>query len=86
MRGPPHLSLVLLHVNLVSEDHEREILGIMRAGLDQELVAPTVQSLERLGAVHVVHEHAAVCTTVECDAEGLEALLASSIPQLREIE
>lgn len=54
----------------------------MRAGLDEELIAPAVERLERFRAVHVVHEDAAVRSTVESDTERLEPFLASSIPQL----
>jgi hypothetical protein len=55
----------------------------MRAGLDKELVAPAVEGLERLGAVDVVDEHAAVRATVESDAERLETLLTRRVPKLK---
>ena len=54
----------------------------MWACLDEELVAPAIERLKGLGTVHVVDEDTAVGTTVERDAERLEALLTSSIPQL----
>lgn len=75
-----YLSLVLLHINLVPQHDEREVLGVMRAGLDKELVAPAVEGLERFRAVHVIHEHATVCATVEGDTERLETLLACGVP------
>lgn len=62
--------------------HEWETLGVHRAGLDQELVSPAVQGVERLGIVDVVDEHAAVGTTVESNPERLESLLTSGIPEL----
>ena len=76
------LSLILLHIDLVAQHDEGEVLGISGASLDEELVPPTVQGLERLGAVDVVNEDAAVCAAVECDTERLESFLAGGIPQL----
>jgi len=76
------LPLILLHIDLVAQYDEGEVLGVPGAGLNEELVPPTVQGLERLGAVDVVNEDAAVCAAVERDTEGLESLLTSSIPQL----
>ena len=64
-----YLALILLHVNLVPKDHKREVLWIMWARLDEELIAPAVQSLKRLRTVDVVHEHTAVRSTVECNTE-----------------
>ena len=78
----PHLSLVLFYINLVAEDDEREVLRVMRARLNKELIPPAVKCLERLGAIHVVHEYAAVCTSIERDAKRLEALLTRGVPQL----
>lgn len=54
----------------------------MRAGLDEELVAPAVECLEGFRAVHVVYKDAAVGATVESNAERLEPFLASGVPQL----
>ena len=79
----PHLPLVLLHINLVAEDDEGEVLGVVRTGLNEEFVAPAVERFEGLGAVHVVDEHTAVCATVEGDTERLEALLTGRVPQLK---
>ena len=76
------LPLILLHIDLVAQHDKREVLGIPGAGLDEEFVPPAVQGLERLGAVDVVNEDAAIRATVECDTEGLESLLACGIPQL----
>lgn len=75
-----YLTLVLLHVNLVSQDNEGEIFRIMWARLDEELIAPTVKCLERLGTVHVVYEDATVGTSVERHTERLEALLTGGVP------
>jgi len=76
------LPLIFLHIDLVAQHDEGEVLGVPGASLDEELVPPTVQSLERFGAVDVVNEDAAVCAAVKRDAERLESLLSSSIPQL----
>ena len=63
------LPLILLHVDLVAQHDEGEVLGVPGAGLDEELVPPTVQGLERLGAVDIVNEDAAVRTAVKRDTE-----------------
>ena len=76
------LPLVLLHINLIAQYNKGEVLWVPGAGLDEEFVPPTVQGLERLGAVYVINEDTAVRTTVERDTEGLESFLTSSIPQL----
>ncbi len=54
----------------------------MGAGLDKELIPPTVQSLERPRAIRIIDEYTAICAKVESDAEGLEPLLAGGILQL----
>ena len=55
----------VLHIDLVSQHDEGEILGISRRSLDQELLTPAIQVFEGFGHVHVEHQHAAVRTTVE---------------------
>ena len=77
-----NLPLVLLHIDLVPQHDEGEVLGVSGAGLDKEFVPPTVQGFERLGAVDVVNKDTAVCAAIERDTKGLEPLLAGSIPQL----
>jgi len=76
------LPLILLHIDLVPQHDEGEVLGIPGASLDEELVPPAVQGLERLGTVDVVNEDTAIRATIERDTEGLESLLTGSIPQL----
>lgn len=71
------------HIHFVPQHHEREAVGVPRAGLDQELVAPGVEGLEGLGRVDVVDEDAAVGAAVEGDAEGLEAFLTGGVPELK---
>lgn len=80
--GLTHLSLILLHINLVPKNNEREVLRIMGTRLDQEFVPPAIEGLKRLGAVHVVYENTAVRAAVECDAKGLESFLTSGVPEL----
>ena len=77
-----YLPLVLFHIDLVAQYNEGEVLGVPGASLNEELVSPAVQGLERLGAVDVVNEDAAVRTAVERDTEGLESFLTSGVPQL----
>jgi hypothetical protein len=43
-----HLSLALLYVNLVAKDNKWKILWVMGTCLNQKLVSPAVQCLERL--------------------------------------
>ena len=78
-----YLSLAVFHVDLVPENNKGEVLRVMWARLDQKLVPPTVQRLEGLQAVHIVDQHAAVCTTIESNTERLKALLTGGVPQLR---
>ena len=54
----------------------------MWARLDEEFVPPAIERLERLGAVDIIDEYATVCSTVECNTEGLEPFLPSGIPEL----
>lgn len=49
--------------------HEREVRRVPWRSLDQELVSPTVERLEALRIVHIVHEHAAVGSAIEGDTE-----------------
>ena len=74
------LPLTLLHINLIAQHDEGEVLRVPGAGLDKELIPPTVQGLERLGAVDVVNEDTAVRAAVERDSERLESFLTSSVP------
>jgi hypothetical protein len=64
-----HLTLALLHIYLVTQDDEGEVLGIVWAGLDKKFIAPTVKSLERFSTVHVVHENTAIRASVEGDTK-----------------
>lgn len=63
------LALVLLHVDLVTQYDKREVFGVMRACLDEELVPPAVEGLEALGTVDVVDEYAAVGTAIKGNAK-----------------
>ena len=45
-RDPTHHSLVLLDIDLVTEDDKWETLWVHWARLNQELVAPAVQGVE----------------------------------------
>ena len=54
----------------------------MRVGLDEELIPPRIEGLKRFGRVDVVDKDTAVCSTIECDTEGLEAFLTGGIPEL----
>lgn len=41
-----YLPFVLLNVNLISENDEREIFSILRVGLDEEFVPPRIEGLK----------------------------------------
>jgi len=77
-----YLTLILLNINLVTQDDEREVIRIMRACLDQEFVSPTIKHLERLCVIDVIHQNTAICAAVESDPKGLETFLTSCIPEL----
>lgn len=62
--------------------YEGETLWISWACLDQELVAPAVESFETLGVVHIVDQDTTIGSTVEGDSQRLEPFLACSIPDL----
>lgn len=75
-----YLTLALFHVNLVAEHDEREVLRVVWACLDEELVTPAIERLKGLGAVHIVDEHAAVRPTVESHPKRLEPFLTRRVP------
>ena len=50
--------------------------------LNQELIPPIVQILKGLLRVDVVHQHTAVCASVESHAQALEPLLPGCVPDL----
>mmetsp|Transcript_19291 Transcript_19291/g.54011 ORF Transcript_19291/g.54011 Transcript_19291/m.54011 type:complete len:202 (-) Transcript_19291:22-627(-) len=77
-----HSRVAAIHVNLVAQSHEGEVVWVLRVRLYQELVAPVVQILKGLCVVDVVHEYATVCTPVERNSQGLEALLSCCVPNL----
>ena len=80
--GPYHSAIAFVHVDFVAQDHEGEVVRILRTSLDEELIAPVVEVLEGLCIIHVVDEHTAVCTAIKGDAETLETLLARCVPDL----
>jgi hypothetical protein len=85
-REEAHHSLALLDIHLVTNNNEGEVLRVPRRRLDQELVPPAIERLETLARVDVVHQDAAIRSTVEGDTEGLETLLAGCVPELEDGE
>lgn len=61
-----NLALGLVHIDLVSEHHEREVVWIVWACLDKEFVSPALKCLERFGRVDVEDEYTAIGTAIEC--------------------
>lgn len=54
---------------LYSHTYKGEVGGIPRRSLDQKLVSPAVQRVEALGVVDIVHENAAVGSSVKGNAQ-----------------
>lgn len=75
-----HLSI--LQVDLVAQNHKREVFRVSGTGLDQEFVAPGVEGFEGIWRGHIKHQDAAVGSAVESYAEGLEPLLTGRVPNL----
>jgi len=75
-----HLAVVQIH--LIAQHNEGEVIGIPWTGLYEELVAPGVEILERVGRRHIVDKHAAVGSAVKRHSKRLEAFLTSSVPDL----
>ena len=50
--------------------------------LYQELISPVVQVLKGLLGVHIIDQHAAVCTSVEGHTKTLKPLLPCCVPDL----
>jgi len=70
-------------INLVANDNKRKVLGIAWTRLYQKFIAPALQRLERVWNGDVVDEDAAVGAPVERNAETLEPLLSSRVPDLQ---
>lgn len=47
--------------------HKRKVLRVSRASLYQELVSPAIQGIEALRIIDIVHEYAAVGSSIECN-------------------
>lgn len=69
-------------IHFVAENDKRKVIRIPRTRLDQKLIAPRFQILERIGSRNVEYQNATVGTSVEGNAQRLEAFLASSVPDL----
>lgn len=69
-------------VHLVAEHDERKVIRITRTRLDQKLVAPRFQVLERIGSGYIEDQHTAVGASIEGNAQRLKAFLASCVPNL----
>jgi restriction endonuclease len=58
------------------------VFGVAWRRLNEELVAPRIERLERVGVRHVEHEYAAIRAAIERHAKRLKALLTRRIPYL----
>ena len=80
LRG--HLSL-RLQVQLVTDAHEGERLGILWASILIEAISPAGERIEGLLVGDVVDEGAAVSSAIKGVTQRLELLLAGCIPNLQ---
>ena len=69
-------------VDLVADDNKRKVLGIAWTSLNEKLISPALKCLECVGNCDVVDEDTAIGTAVERNAETLEPLLTSCVPDL----
>lgn len=97
-RVATHHSLAFIDIDLVSENHldksalilattaeptyKWKVGRVTRRRLDEKLVSPAIKRLKALCIVDIVHQHAAVRSTIERNAQRLETLLSSSVPNL----
>ena len=72
----------MLFVYFVTQENKGEALDVVRTCVLYESVLPFIKVFEALRICDIVHEAAAVCTSVEGVTEGLELLLAGCIPDL----
>lgn len=75
--------LALRHVQLVAQDQEGEVVGVLDVGVEAELLLPVGQVAEALAVVQAEGEQAAVGAAVERRAEAAEALLPRRVPDLQ---
>jgi len=78
-----HTYRSVLEVNLVTNDNEWKVLRISWTCLDEKLVPPAVKCLECVWHGDIKDKYTAVCTSVECNTQALEALLTCSVPNLK---
>ena len=62
--------------------HKRKVFRISWASLYQELVSPAIQGIEALRIIDIVHEYAAVGSSIERDTQRLESFLTCCVPEL----
>ena len=67
----------------VRGSHEWKSFRVPGTGLDEEFIPPTIQSLKTLRVVHIVHENAAIGSTIKRHSKRLKSFLTSRIPNLQ---
>ena len=75
-----HLSV--FQIDLVANDYEGKIFRVAWAGLDEEFVSPTIESLERIGVGDIVDKYTTVGSAIKCYSKTLESFLTSCVPNL----
>lgn len=78
-----YCSFGLIHINLIAEYNKREMIRVLRAGLNQKFIAPWIKRFETFRVVHIENQDAAVCATIKGHTKWLKTFLAGSIPYLK---
>ena len=73
---------MVCQVKFVADKHKGKVFRVFRAGLNEEVIPPPVQVLERLEVGEVKDKDAGVSAAVEGYTEALVAFLSSCVPDL----
>ena len=69
-------------VDLVAKDDKWKVLRVPWSRLNEELVSPALERIERLEDGNVVDENAAIRAAVERHSEAFKPLMTSGVPNL----
>lgn len=75
-------AFALFNVDLVAENNEGKVFGIVRCSLDEKFVSPRIERFKGLCIVDVVAETATVSSSVEGHTKRLETFLTGGVPEL----
>mmetsp|Transcript_21 Transcript_21/g.73 ORF Transcript_21/g.73 Transcript_21/m.73 type:complete len:247 (+) Transcript_21:426-1166(+) len=71
-----------VHIHLVPQHDEGEVVWVPRPRLDEELITPAVEVVESFSHIHIKAEHTRVRTAVEGHAQALKPFLTRGVPDL----